>query len=102
MDIRLVQSEKMDKAGEAEDGCIRIPKRARLFFDTQGEKVALTIGDKTVALLVKPAFKEDLLNLQSALKNGKVSGMEARTVGFVTSRLLKSLVGKITGDPGNA
>jgi hypothetical protein len=86
----------MDQGGPKENECIRIPRRARLFFDNKGQRLRLIAGRKESALQLKQAYKEDLRKLLGQLKGGHLTEDQVKRTGFVTTATYKRLVGRAT------
>lgn len=80
--LRLLASSTMSRKGE--NDFIRFPKRAREYFGFSNETVALGKGKYQLALVVKPAYTEDIRSLARRMRQGKLSDEEALAVGFVT------------------
>ncbi len=80
--LRLLASSTM--SGKGENDFIRFPKKAREYFGFSNETVALGKGKYQLALVVKPAYKDDIRNLALRIRQGKLSDEEALAVGFVT------------------
>lgn len=94
MDVRLEISSKMDSGNSSEQGLIRIPRKARLYFNSKGSRLVLSIKGKRRVFEVKPAFKPDITALAAKVKAGTLSEEKARTTGFVTTATFQSFLGK--------
>lgn len=87
-------SDRMNSGSGKENGYIRIPRRARKHFETKTDKISITYKKKTIALEIKAAFKEDITDLKEAISAGKLNKEDAYDVGFVTSGIFQSLMGR--------
>jgi hypothetical protein len=94
MDVRLTASDRMNEGKpSSENNIIRIPRRARKQFETRTDKITITYGKKTVALEIKAAFKEDIVELKQSIEDGDLTVEQSRYTGFVTTATLQSLMG---------
>jgi hypothetical protein len=84
----------MNSGSARENQYIRIPRRARKRFETQTDKISISYGKKTVGLEIKPAFKEDIVELKQSIEEGKLTKEESTCVGFVTAATLQGLMGR--------
>lgn len=89
--VRLVPSEKMDEGGAQEHGYIRIPRRARLYFNSRGERLVVTVDKNTKVLHIRPAYRSDLTSLKQQLEAGEIGEEEAKATGFVTTATFQQM-----------
>lgn len=94
MDVKLTVSTRMNEGSGRENSYIRIPKRARKQFETRTDKITVSYNNKTIALEIKAAFKEDIDVLKAGIADGSMTPDEAKCLGFVTSATLEGLMGK--------
>lgn len=97
MNVRLQVSERMTGGKTSEGKCVRIPRRARLYFDSNRKRMVLSVNDKSIALAVKPAYKEDIQILTKQLEVGKITEEQACMTAFVTTDTMQSLAGRRRG-----
>lgn len=92
--VRLVASDRMDEGSSKENEYIRVPKRARQYFASKGEKLVLRTKKNTKVLYIRKAFKCDAQALSRRVGAGKVSEEERQTTGFVTTSTWRHLYGQ--------
>lgn len=99
MNVRLVPSERMNMRSGVEDEYIRIPKRARLHFNSKGDKLVLSLKNTNIVLKIRAAYKDDVAKLTGMVRGGKTSEEEASMTGFVTAATLAKLTGNASSAP---
>lgn len=95
MNIRLVPSKWMDDRKDKESGVIRIPKRARLYFEV-GSKATLELrsASRKLNLQVKAARLDDVMALYKRVKAGEITEEQANISAFVTEEVYSTIVGQ--------
>lgn len=94
MDIRLTASDRMNEGSSSESMFIRIPKKTRDSLSSNTDKITISYKNKKIALKIKAAFKEDVSELKTLIKEGHISVKDANSLGFVTSATLHNLMGR--------